>query len=132
MRTIRFFFYLLLLPSSILALLPSSFYQDLKRNAPEVLLINAKSVIIFPKTTDERIEVVVMAKVMDVHHSVSNTKVGDLIRINYYTTDKLKEWEGPLLMQLLKVKVRYKAFLRKNKKCCAYLPVAGGESFILE
>ncbi|MDM5270606.1 hypothetical protein PGH07_00270 [Sulfurovum sp. zt1-1] len=119
----------LLFSAKLLAELPPYVYEELQKNAPELLLIKINSVETNVSLfTETRVNVV--AEVLEVRRSKSGLKKNDRITIVYTTfTSRPRGWVGPSPVPLLEKDKTYSAFLRKSEEVNIYMPAAKGKSF---
>lgn len=113
----------------LFAELPPYVYEELQKNAPELLVIKVHHVKINSSiSTDIRVDLV--AEVLSVRRSKSGLQKGDRMTIVYRTFISRPEgWVGPSPIPVLEKTKIYRAFLKKRKKGNVYLPAAKGKSF---
>jgi hypothetical protein len=108
--------------------LPPGAYKRMQDKAPEHLQIRILSV----KTQDKKngIQVLAEARVTAVSRSACHLKVGDVIRINYFSSTR--HVPGPSPVPLLVQDRSYLAFLERDSvRDKSYSPAAGGRSFLV-
>jgi hypothetical protein len=118
--------------------LPPYVYQELQKEAPELLQIEVLDSKKKPSPADKSradgarfYHVELTAKVLEVERTDSNLKPGDVIRIAYGRTERPKNsgWVGPSEIPVLKKGVVSTAYLGKGEESDVYSPAARGFSF---
>jgi hypothetical protein len=118
----------LITPLAARAELPPGSYDTLRAEAPEVLIIEVMQV----KTKAEKqnqTEIMVIAKVLYVEHSVSRLRAGSSIEIIY--TRSNGPTSGPRPIPVLTERSIVPAFLKKGSNGPVFEPAAHGMSFVM-
>ena len=119
----------LITPLAVYAELPPGSYDTLRAEAPEVLIIEVMQV----KTKAEKqnqTEVMVIAKVLYVEHTVSRLRAGSNIEIIY--TRSNTSVPGPRPIPVLTDRSIVPADLKKSPSGPAFEPAAHGMSFVMK
>jgi hypothetical protein len=111
--------------------LPPGAYEELKKNASEVMTVKILKVQT-PEGQKGHFRVVFTAKVLEVMRSKSGVEKGQTVRIaSYHVTEKARKegFVGPRIPALLPVGWEGKVYLNKKQDKQAYDIAAYGESF---
>ncbi len=116
--------------ASLFAEIAPEEYEKMKRNAPEQLELQIRSVTrsggIFSRYTNVKVKATVIA----VHRSQTRLSVGDSITITYSIYKPPRTgWVGPRAIPLLKKGEQTPAFLVYDQESKTYIPSAKGASF---
>ncbi|HEX8550694.1 MAG TPA: hypothetical protein VF681_03975 [Abditibacteriaceae bacterium] len=101
----------------IRAELPPSVYEELQKDAPEVLEIEVATVALNSRDGEDlrTISVFATAVVKKVSRSRSGTKVGDQISLRYLTFEVIKPgWVGPSAIAEVQKGKKYRVWLKKS------------------
>jgi hypothetical protein len=137
MRRLVFVALLLAASAALLGELAPEVYQEMQRNAPELLQLEVTSVDVdrelrkprgcpFFEFEVER-HVTVDAKVLAVVRSRTGVRPGAVIRIAYTSTRRCSGWNGAGPIPVLAKKARVYAYLAKAEE--GFAPAAWGASF---
>jgi hypothetical protein len=111
--------------------LPPGAYEELKKNAAEVMTVKILKVET-PEGKKGHFRVFFTAKVLEVTRSKSGVEKGQTLRIaSYHVTEKARKegFVGPRIPALLPVGWEGKVFLNKNQDKKVFDIAAYGESF---
>jgi hypothetical protein len=109
--------------------LPPSAYEQMQREAPDILRIRTLKVEAGPGAAPEITDVAIVAEVLKVGRSRSGVKPGDLVTIVYKVTQRPPKWVGPGEVPLLPADHESVAYLRKIEGAPDFAPAAGVMSF---
>ncbi len=115
--------------ASLRAELPPSAYEDMQREAPEVLRLNILTVTRTPTADGESIDL--LAEVLKVGRSANNVQVGDMITVHYELTDHPAGFVGPGAVSVPAEKEETVAYLKLSDNQSDYAPAAGMMTFRL-
>jgi len=111
--------------------LPPGAYEELKKNAAEVMTVKILKVKT-PEGKKGHFQVLFTAKVLEVTRSKSGVEKGQTLRIaSYHVTEKARKegFVGPKIPSLLPVGWEGRVYLNKNKDKNVYDIAVYGESF---
>jgi hypothetical protein len=111
--------------------LPPGAYEELKKNASEVMTVKILKVET-PEGKKGHFQVLFTAKVMEVTRSKSGVEKGQTLRIaSYHVTEKARKqgFVGPRIPRLLPVGWEGRVYLNKKQDKTVYDIAAYGESF---
>jgi hypothetical protein len=111
--------------------LPPGAYEELKKNAAEVMTVKILKVKT-PEGKKGHFQVLFTAKVLEVTRSKSGVEKGQTLRIaSYHVTEQARKegFVGPRIPSLLPVGWEGRVYLNKNKDKNVYDIAAYGESF---
>jgi hypothetical protein len=118
-------------PVTARAELPPGAYEELKKNASEVMTVKILKVET-PEGKKGHFHVFFTAQVLEVTRSQSGVERGQTLRIaSYHVTEKARKagFVGPKIPPLLRVGWEGKVYLNKNQDKKVYDIAAYGESF---
>jgi hypothetical protein len=111
--------------------LPPGAYEELKKNASEVMTVKILKVET-PEGKKGHFQVLFTAKVLEVTRSKSGVEKGQTLRIaSYHVTEKARKegFVGPRIPRLLPVGWEGRVYLNKKQDKTVYDIAAYGESF---
>jgi hypothetical protein len=126
----RLFFMLLASALALRAELSPEAYQQMQNGAPEQLAILVTDVVKTPQA--DGLQVNATATVIDVEHSASGLSGGNLITLSYVQVPLRAGTVGPAPVSVVVKGVTYTAYLQGGPPPSTYLPVAQGQSFIIQ
>ncbi|MGC1480640.1 MAG: hypothetical protein WA771_09045 [Chthoniobacterales bacterium] len=119
-----------LLPTPTLrAELPPSAYEEMQRDAPEVLRLNILTVTRTPSSDAESIDL--LAEVIKVGRTENNLAVGDMITVHYELKNHPAGWVGPGPVSVPEETEETVAYLKLSDNGTDYAPAAGMMTFRL-
>ncbi|MFY8216188.1 MAG: hypothetical protein ACOVMP_06260 [Chthoniobacterales bacterium] len=117
------------LPSSLVAELPPSAYEQMQKAATDVFRISVLQVLKFETEDPHKTEIRVVADVVKVGRATTKIRAGEIITIRYIVTEHPPMWAGPGEVPVPEQGAEVPAFLTRSGDTTDYTPAAGAMTF---